>query len=118
MAKQTRKQLDEEIKARFLNGIVEHLTNCGEEVLQVKSNEIAVPVLDSTNEERWLVVTFKVPIGERGGEAYDGYSEAESFQMKQAEKAIKTAEKEAKAAKEKAKREAKKKEAEEKSASE
>lgn len=118
MAKQTRKQLDEEIKVRFLNGIVEHLTNCGEEVLQVKSNEIAVPVLDSTNEERWLVITFKVPIGDRGGEAYDGYSEAESFQMKQEEKAIKIAKKEAKVTKEKAKREAKKKEVEENSASE
>ena len=47
MAKLTRKQLDEEIKLRFLEGVSEHLENCGEEVLRVKSNEIALPVVDS-----------------------------------------------------------------------
>lgn len=107
MAKLTRKQLDEEIKLRFLEGVSEHLENCGEEVLRVKSNEIALPVVDSEGEERWLVLTFKVPTGERGGDAYDGYSMKQDYEMKQAEKAAKAAEKEAKAAKDKAKREAK-----------
>mgnify|MGYP003397793178 FL=1 len=108
MAKLTRKQLDEEIKLRFLAGVTDHLENCGEEVLRVKSNEIALPVVDSSGEERWLVLTFKVPTGERNtGEAYDGYSEAEDYQMKLEEKKAKAAEKEAKAAKDKAKREAK-----------
>lgn len=107
MAKLTRKQLDEEIKVRFLEGVSEHLKTVGEEVLRVKSNEIALPVVDSSGEERWLVLTFKVPTGERTtGEAYDGYSEAEDYQMKLQEKAAKQAEKEAKAAKDKAKREA------------
>ena len=113
MAKLTRKQLDEEIKLRFLEGVSEHLENCGEEVLRVKSNEIALPVVDSEGEERWIVLTFKVPTGERGGDAYDGYSVAEDYQMNLAKKAAKAAEKDAKAAKDKAKREAKKKEAEE-----
>ena len=108
MAKLTRKQLDEEIKLRFLEGVSEHLENCGEEVLRVKSNEIALPVVDSDGEERWLVLTFKVPTGERGGDPYDGYSMAEDYQMKLTEKAAKAAEKDAKAAKEKAKKEAKK----------
>lgn len=112
MAKLTRKQLDEEIKLRFLEGVSEHLSNCGEEVLRVKSNEIALPVVDSEGEERWIVLTFKVPTGERGGDAYDGYSMAEDYQMKQAEKAAKQAEKDAKAAKEKAKKEKAKAEAE------
>ena len=103
MVKLTRKQLDEEIKLRFLEGVKEHLENCGEEVLMVKSNEIALPVLDSEGEERWIVLTFKVPTGERGGDAYDGYSMAEDYQMKLAEKAAKQAEKEAKSAKNKAK---------------
>ena len=106
MAKLTRKQLDEEIKLRFLEGVSEHLSNCGEEVLRVKSNEIALPVVDSEGEERWIVLTFKVPTGERNtGEAYDGYSVAEDYQMNLAKKAAKAAEKEAKAAKDKAKRE-------------
>ena len=106
MAKTT-KVLNEEIKGRFLEGVAEHLSNCGEEVLRVGSNEIALPVVDDEGEERWLVLTFKVPTGERGGDAYDGYSMAEDYQMKLAEKAAKAAENEAKTAKNKAKAKAK-----------
>ena len=112
MAKLTRKQLDEEIKLRFLEGVKEHLENCGEEVLMVKSNEIALPVVDSEGEERWLVLTFKVPTGERGGDGYCGYSMAEDYQMNLAKKAEKAKVKEAEAAKKKAKAEKAKAEAE------
>ena len=111
MAKLTRKQLDEEIKVRFLEGVSEHLENVGEEVLRVGSNELALPVVDSNGEERWLVVTFKVPTGSRDGDAYDGYSMKEDYEMKLAEKAAKAEAKAAKAEKDKAKREAKKAEA-------
>ena len=106
MAKLTRKQLDDEIKVRFLEGVFEHLENCGEEVLRVGSNEIALPVLDSNSEERWLVLTFKVPTGSRDGDAYDGYSMEKDYKMKLAEKAAKAEEKAKKAEKDKAKREA------------
>lgn len=109
MAKLTRKQLDEEIKLRFLEGVSEHLSNAGEEVLRVGSNEIALPVVDSEGEERWLVLTFKVPTGSRDGDAYDGYSMKQDYEMKLAEKAAKAEEKAKKAAKDKAKREAKEK---------
>ena len=112
MGKLTRKQLDEEIKVRFLEGVSEHLENAGEEVLRVGSNEIALPVVDNNGEERWLVVTFKVPTGSRDGDAYDGYSMKEDYEMKLAEKAAKAEAKAAKAEKDKAKREAKKTEAE------
>ena len=112
MAKLTRKQLDEEIKVRFLEGVSEHLESVGEEVLRVGSNEIALPVVDSNGEERWPVVTFKVPTGSRDGDAYDGYSMKEDYEMKLAEKAAKAEAKAAKAEKDKAKREAKKTEAE------
>ena len=110
MAKLTRKQLDEEIKVRFLEGVSEHLSNVGEEVLRVGSNELALPVVDSEGEERWLVLTFKVPTGSRDGDAYDGYSMAEDYQMKLQEKAEKAKAKAEKAEKDKAKREAKSKE--------
>ena len=112
MAKLTRKQLDEEIKVRFLEGVSEHLENAGEEVLRVGSNEIALPVVDTNGEERWLVVTFKVPTGSRDGDAYDGYSMKEDYEMKLADKAAKAEAKAAKAEKDKAKREAKKAKAE------
>ena len=110
MAKLTRKQLDEEIKVRFLEGVTEHLENVGEEVLRVGSNELALPVVDSTGEERWLVLTFKVPTGSRDGDAYDGYAMKQDYDMNLAKKAAKAAENATKAAKDKAKREAKAKE--------
>ena len=109
MAK-TAKVLNEEIKVRFLDGIVDHLTDVGEEVLRVGSNEIALPVVDSENNEKWLVLTFKVPTGSRDGDAYDGYAMAEDFKMKCEDKERKAKEKAEKAAKDKAKREAKAKE--------
>ena len=104
MAKLTRKQLDEEIKVRFLEGVSEHLESVGEEVLRVGSNELALPVVDADGNERWLVVTFKVPTGSRDGDAYDGYSMKEDYEMKLAEKAAKAEAKAAKAEKDKTKR--------------
>lgn len=109
MAK-TAKVLNEEIKGRFLDGVSEHLTNAGEEVLRVGSNEIAIPVVDEDGNEKWLVLTFKVPTGSRDGDAYDGYAMAEDFKMKCEDKERKAKEKAEKAAKDKAKREAKAKE--------
>ena len=109
MAKTT-KVLNEEIKVRFLEGVSEHLTNVGEEVLRVGSNEIALPVVDEDGNEKWLVLTFKVPTGSRDGDAYDGYSMAQDYQMKCEDKERKAKEKAEKAAKDKAKREAKAKE--------
>ena len=103
MAK-TAKVLNDEIKVRFLDGVAEHLTQVGEEVLRVGSNEIALPVVDEDGNEKWLVVTFKVPTGSRDGDAYDGYSMAEDYKMKQVEKAEKAKAKAEKAEKDKAKR--------------
>lgn len=108
MAK-TQKVLNDEIKVRFLDGVAEHLTNVGEEVLRTGSNEIALPVLDEDGNEKWLVLTFKVPTGSRDGDAYDGYSMAEDYGMKQAEKKAKAEAKAKETAKNKAKAEAKKK---------
>ena len=112
MAK-TAKVLNDEIKVRFLDGVAEHLTQVGEEVLRVGSNEIALPVLDEDGNEKWLVLTFKVPTGSRDGDAYDGYSMAEDYAMKQVEKAEKAKTKAEKAEKDKAKRAKSKEKAEE-----
>lgn len=111
MAKST-KVLNEEIRTRYIEGVMEHLNQCGEEVLRVGSNEIAIPTLDEESNEKWLVITFKVPTGSRNdNEEYDGYSVAESYEMKLKEKAEKKAkadaEKAKKIAKDKARREKK-----------
>lgn len=111
MAK-TKKQLHEEIRNRYLALISEHLTAQGEEILRVKSNEIAIPCLDEEGNEEFIVMTFKVPTGSRDdGEAYDGYGMAQQYAESVADKeakAKKEAEKKAKKiAFDKAQREAK-----------
>lgn len=86
MAK-TKKQLHEEIRNRYLALISEYLTEQGEEILRVKSNEIAIPCLDEDGNEEFIVMTFKVPTGSRDdGEAYDGYGMAELYAESVAEK--------------------------------
>lgn len=86
----SRKVEREMIRTQFLDKVTEFLTSKGEEVLRVKSNEIAVPVVGCEDNEDFLVITFKVPTGaNKGREPYDGYSEAESYELKLKEKAEK-----------------------------
>jgi hypothetical protein len=96
----SRKVERELIRNEFLTLVSEFLTTHGEEVLRVKSNEIAIPVVGCEDNEDFLVVTFKVPTGaNKGLEPYDGYSEAESYELKlkeKSEKAKANAEKKAK----------------------
>ena len=111
MAK-SKKQLHEEIRAKFMKAVGDWLVEQGEEVLRTKSNEIAIPTLDGEGNDEWCVITFKVPTGSRDdGEAYDGYGMAEEYTAKEAEKAEKAekakAAKEKKMARDKAQREAK-----------
>ena len=110
MAK-TKAQLHEGIRSKYMEAIAKLLTEQGEEVLRTNSNEIAIPTLDEDGNEEFLVLVFKVPTGSRDGDAYDGYSMAEDYQMKceaKAEKAEEAkAKKEAKIARDKAMREQK-----------
>lgn len=86
----SRKVERELIRTEFLEMVSQFLREKGEEVLRVKSNEIAIPVVGCEDNEDFLVVTFKVPTGaNKGLEPYDGYSEAESYEMKLQEKAEK-----------------------------
>ena len=68
-----------------------------DEVLRVKSNEIAIPVVGCEDNEDWIVITVKVPTGaNKGTEPYDGYEMAEEYEMKLKEKELKAKEKEEK----------------------
>lgn len=111
MAKTT-KVLNDEVRAKYISIINDALAAAGEEVLVVASNELAIPVLDSEKNDKWVVLTIKVPTGTRQGEEYDGYSMAEDYKIKLTNKALKAAEKARKAEADKAKRAAKKKEGE------
>ena len=73
--------------------------NKDEQVLRVKSNEIAIPVVGCEGNEDFIVVTVKVPTGaNKGLEPYDGFELAEDYEMKLAEKERKKLEAEKKKA--------------------
>lgn len=83
----SRKAERELIRAKYLEMIGQYLYDMGEEVLQVKSNEIAIPVVGCEDNEDFLVITFKVPTGaNKGLEPYDGYAMAEDYTHNLAEK--------------------------------
>ena len=99
MAK-SQKALNDEIKAIYFEKIWNFLEELGEDVIKVKSNEIAFPIVDSEGNEKSVVIVIKVPTGaNKGTEPYDGYEMAEDYAMKckaKEEKAKKSAEAKAK----------------------
>ena len=85
------------LRENYLTNIINHFTNTNEEVLRVKSNEIAIPVVGCEGNEDFIVITVKVPTGaNKGLEPYDGYELAEDYELKTAEKIRKKAESERK----------------------
>ena len=89
MATTSKKSLHNALRAKYIERVSKFLADAGEEVLITGSNEIALPCVDSEGNDEFIVITFKVPTGSRDGDAYDGYSMAEDFKMKSAEKAEK-----------------------------
>ena len=116
----SRKQIVEEIRLNYLEKIASFFRGEDEDVLRVKSNEIAFPVVGSDGSEEFVVITVKVPNGSKD-EPYDGYAMAEDYEIHQKEKEEKKKkreeEKERKIARDKRMRE-KKKEIAEKAKSE
>lgn len=94
----SKKTTNDALRNQYVDAVMKMLTDAGEEVLRVGSNEIAIPVVDAEGEDNYVVFVVKVPSGSRDGDAYDAYGLAQEYTMKQAEKK----EKAAKAAKEKA----------------
>lgn len=89
------KLANEQLREEYLNALTHYLEK-DDEVLKVKSNEIAIPVVDANEEEKFVVITVKVPTGaDKGREKYDGYAEAEDYAHKLAEKKIKAEKKRA-----------------------
>ena len=89
MATTSKKSLHDALRAKYIERVSKFLADAGEEVLVTGSNEIALPCVDGEGNDEFIVITFKVPTGSRDGDAYDGYSMAEDFKMKSAEKAEK-----------------------------
>ena len=105
----TKTVLQNSLRKRYMDMVMEFLIAQDEEVLQVASNEIALPCVDDDGNDEFIVLTFKIPKGSRDGDAYDGYEMAEDFKMKSELKAEKQkkaqAEKSAKIERDKAVRE-------------
>ena len=101
MAK-TQKSLNDALRTMYVQRVSECLS-AEDDVLMVGANELAVPVVDSEGNEKWVVITIKVPSGSRDGDAYDGYAMAQDYQMRQTAKADKAKERERKSAERKAK---------------
>ena len=92
----SRKAERELIRKAFLEKVSQFLAESGEEVLIVKSNEIAIPVVGCEGNEDFLVINFKVPTGaNKGTEPYDGYALAEDYVHNLAEKERKAEERKA-----------------------
>ena len=111
MAKKSNAVLNNELKKFYLDKIRNLLEGLDEDVMQVKSNELAFPVVDSEGNEKSVVIVVKVPTGaNKGTEPYDPYAMKEEFDLKEKakkEKAEKLAKAKAeKIAKDKARREA------------
>ena len=85
----TTKQAQELLRKTYLEIIREALEARGEEVLQTGSNVLAVPCVDENGDEQFCCFTIKVPTGSRDGDPYDGYGEAESYELACKQKAEK-----------------------------
>ena len=95
----SRKIEREILRTDFLQTIIDCFLDKGEQVLRVKSNEIALPVVGCEGNEDFIVVTVKVPTGaNKGMEPYDGYEMAQDYELKLAEKEQKKIEAEKKKA--------------------
>ena len=92
----SRKVERELIRKMYLELVSTFLKQYGDEVLIVKSNELAIPVVGCEGNEDFLVITFKVPTGaNKGLEPYDGYALAEDYVHNLAEKERKAEERKA-----------------------
>lgn len=83
MANASRKTLREKIKSDYMTLLMSFLSDKGEEVLQTKKNEFCFPVCDEEGNEDFVKITVAIPTGSREDNSpFDGYGEANSYQLK------------------------------------
>lgn len=96
----SRKVEREILRKDFLARVSDFFASEGEEVLLVKSNEIAIPVVGCEGNEDYIVITVKVPTGaNKGLEPYNGHELAKDYVFNLAEKERKAEERKAEKAK-------------------
>ena len=106
----SRTVLDNELRKKSVIDLMALYAAKGEDVMRVGGNVIAFPTVDADGNEAWVVITVKIPKGERlytreglsfGG--YDGYEQAEFYKQETERKAQEAASKKAAAEAEKKK---------------
>lgn len=90
------RQLNNNIKAKYIEEITNFLEQKGEEVLKTNNNEICLPCVDEEGNEKFLQIVFKIPKGQfyGKGEPFDGYEAAENYKIEQEQNRKKQLEKE------------------------
>lgn len=110
------KKTRDELREKMFHEVMDILKNAGWEILQDKSNRFCTPCVDSDGNEWYFALTGSIPLGERGGKPYDGYTASDDYKddvlLKQEQAKIKAEAKAKKIAEDTAKREQKKKEKE------
>lgn len=82
--------LNAELRATYMEFLADMLRARDEDVVVVGSNKLAIPVVDSESNEKWIEFTVAVPTGSRAkDEVYDGYEMARSYEMDLKSKAAK-----------------------------
>lgn len=81
MAKKPQQQLDAELREKGLRTLIEALSKYDSELelLPIGNGSFVIPVLDEEKYERYAKITIEIPTGERDGEPYDAYAEAEEY---------------------------------------
>ena len=86
-------ELETTIRNDILSRIAATLTEqLGTDVLPVSASELAIPVLDAEQNEKWALVKVSIPRGTRNGsgyDPYDGYAAADEYKAEQDEKRAK-----------------------------
>lgn len=93
MAKK-QKDLDEALRNKIVKLLLEFFKEKGEDIRPTASNVLMFPCVDEEDGERFCTITVKIPTGSRDGEEYDGYGEAESYELHLKQMAIKKEKKE------------------------
>lgn len=85
----TQREKDALVRKKALEMLEKFFNDCEEygECLRVATNKsstkdnysLAIPTLDVEGIETWFKIDISIPKGERGGDGYDGYTEANLF---------------------------------------
>ena len=81
-------KIGEETRKKIMEVVGLALQEYGFDVLVTGSNAYAIPAVENENETAVKIV-FSIPKGERGGNGYDPYEEAQAYTFKQNEKKVK-----------------------------